>query len=115
MLAPLQKLQNKMAASITHNITAKRSIMADCVDSMDKYPSIQALCIRTVHEDDLHFERAYAKFIVGIKQEFLIYEKSMQNIITQFQLVRAAQDAITHVKHNQVQLFAWLTVGPERS
>ena len=40
MLAPLQKLQNKMAASITHNITAKRSIMADCVDSMDKYPSI---------------------------------------------------------------------------
>jgi hypothetical protein len=48
-----------------------------------------------VHEDDLHFERAYAKFIVGIKQEFLIYEKSMQNIITQFQLVRAAQDAIT--------------------
>jgi hypothetical protein len=95
MLAPLQKLQNKMAASITHNITAKRSIMADCVESMDRYPSIQALCIRTVHEDDLHFERAYAKFIVGIKQEFLIYEKSMQNIITQFQLVRAAQDAIT--------------------
>jgi len=95
MLAPLQKLQNKMAASITHNITAKRSIMADCVESMDRYPSIQALCIRTVHEDDLHFERAYAKFIVGIKQEFLFYEKSMQNIITQFQLVRAAQDAIT--------------------
>jgi hypothetical protein len=56
-----------MAASITHNITAKRAIMADCVESMDKYPSIQALCIRTVHEDDLHMERAYAKFIVGIK------------------------------------------------
>lgn len=56
--------------------------MADCVDSMDIYPSIQALCIRTLHEDDLHFERAYAKFTVGIKQEVLNYEKSMQNIIT---------------------------------
>lgn len=56
-----------MAASIVHNTTSKRAIMADCVDSMDIYPSIQALCIRTLHEDDLHFERAYAKFIVGIK------------------------------------------------
>jgi len=40
MIAPLQKLQNKMAASIVHNITTKRAIMADCVESMDKYPSI---------------------------------------------------------------------------
>jgi hypothetical protein len=29
-----------MAASITHNITAKRAIMADCVESMDRYPAI---------------------------------------------------------------------------
>lgn len=52
------------------------------------------MCLHMSLQDDIHFDEMFIKGVMGIRAEVSTYEQSMQSILTQLNLIRAAQDAV---------------------